>query len=104
TWAMASGGTIIPLTNTSYGIDIFTSGTNTDVINPVAQTTVTTNSLRFNAGSPVLTLNGSLTLQSGGILVTASNVGGSIAGSGALTAGGAGELIVHQYGSSFPIN
>ena len=66
---------------------------------------VTVNSLRFNAASNVtMTLSGTNTLQSGGILVTPASGGGTITG-GSLTASGGGELIVHDYApSGFTIN
>jgi autotransporter-associated beta strand protein len=105
TWATDSGGNVIAFTG--YDTNNFATTSNTDVTQSanVGAGGITINSLRFNTGSPTLTLNGTLTVNSGGILVTSGNVGGSITGGGTLTAGGSGELIVHQYDSAaFPIN
>ncbi len=96
TWATLSGATIVGLT--TYGTNSFSSGTNTDVTTSGSPATFTTNSLRFNTGNLTLTLSGTNTLQSGGILVTPSATGGTITG-GTLTAANSGDLIVHQYSS-----
>jgi autotransporter-associated beta strand protein len=97
TWAIASGGgptfTIAGLG--SFGAT-FTSGTNVDVTASSSQSGVTANSLRFNTGNLILTLGGTNTLQSGGILVTPSAAGATITG-GTLTAAGSGDLIAHVY-------
>jgi autotransporter-associated beta strand protein len=94
-WASVSGGTI---TAATYGTDTYASGVNTDVVSAQPPAGFTTNSLRFNVGSPTITLTGSNTLQSGGILQTSAATGGTIAG-GSLTVPGAGELVVLPYGS-----
>src|SRR5262249_4479874 len=97
TWATASGGNVVGLA--SYGTT-FTTNTNVDVTTSSNLSTLTVHSLRSNSGSPALPIQGPLTLQSGGILVTANHPGGSIAGPGTLTASSSGELIVHQYSSA----
>src|SRR5205085_3276214 len=103
TWATVSGtSTVVGLA--MYGTNVYTLGINTDVASSTAVANITTNSLRFNTGNLTLTLSGTNTLQSGGILVTPSAVGGTITG-GTLTAPSSGELIVHQYSSGpFTIN
>jgi autotransporter-associated beta strand protein len=101
TWATVSGGAIVGLT--TYGADTYTANTNVDVTTSASVSNVTANSLRFNSGNATLTLSGTNTLQSGGILVTPNATGGAITG-GMLTAANAGELIVHQYNNSFTIN
>ncbi|HEX4591736.1 MAG TPA: hypothetical protein VH120_17495, partial [Gemmataceae bacterium] len=99
TWATVSGGSVAGLTN--YGTNVYGSGVNTDVTTSTSVAGITTNSLRFNTGSPTLTLSGTNTLQSGGILVTPLATAATITG-GTLTAPGSGELIVHQYSQASP--
>ncbi|HEY1375985.1 MAG TPA: hypothetical protein VGF55_04290, partial [Gemmataceae bacterium] len=93
TWATASGGgpTFTVAGLATYGANVYSAGTNTDVTAPATVAGVTTNSLRFNTGTQTLTLSGTATLQSGGILVTPSAAGGSLTG-GTLTAPNSGEL------------
>jgi autotransporter-associated beta strand protein len=91
TWAVASGGNIAGLA--SFGTT-FTSGINVDVAGSSSQSGITVNSLRFNSGNFTLTLSGTNTLQSGGVLVTPSAGAGTLSG-GTLTANG--ELIFHAY-------
>src|SRR5205823_14251085 len=88
----------------TYGTNVYAAGTNTDVTTSATVIGITTNSLRFNSGNVTLTLSGTNTLQSGGILVTPSAAGGTITG-GTLSSPGSGELLVHQYGPTpFTIN
>jgi autotransporter-associated beta strand protein len=96
-WATNSGGSLVGLTN--MGTNTFSTGTNTDLTQSATVANITTNSLRFNTGNVTLTLSGTNTIQSGGILVTqnAHNSPVTITG-GTLTAPGPGELIVHAYG------
>jgi fibronectin-binding autotransporter adhesin len=103
TWATVSGGAIAGLT--TYGTNTYTANTNVDVTASSSQSNITVNSLRFNSASNVtMTLAGTNTLQSGGILVTPASGGGTITG-GSLTASGGGELFVHDYAlSGFTIN
>jgi autotransporter-associated beta strand protein len=102
TWATVSGGQIAGYSG--YLANSYTNGTNVDVTtsNPPPGS-FTANSLRFNTGNQSVTLSGTNTLQSGGILVTPNATGGTITG-GTLTAPGSGELLVHQYGGNFAIN
>src|SRR5205823_5625479 len=88
----------------TYGTNVYAAGTNTDVTTSATVIGITTNSLRFNSGNVTLTLSGTNTLQSGGILVTPSAAGGTITG-GTLSSPGSGELLVHQYSATpFVIN
>ncbi|WP_038159950.1 autotransporter-associated beta strand repeat-containing protein [Verrucomicrobium sp. BvORR106] len=115
TWAVSgeSGSdiTISGLASGSYQVNNFGSASNnvdvTSSQSPAAGFTV--NTLRFNAAAAVtLTLQGTNTVSSGGILITsavagnASKItGGTLVGS----AGAGGELIIHQNntGSAFTI-
>jgi autotransporter-associated beta strand protein len=101
TWATVSGGAVAGLTTYS---SIYSANNNVDVTSNPTLSNVTVNSLRFNAASNLtMTLSGTNTLQSGGILVTPTSGGGTITG-GSLTASG-GELILHDYApSGFTIN
>jgi autotransporter-associated beta strand protein len=102
TWASVSGVTITGLSN--YGTNTFGSGVNTDVTVTASPSSFITNSLRFSTGNLTITLTGANTVQSGGILVTPTSTGGTIAG-GSLVATSSGELLVHQYSASgFTIN
>jgi autotransporter-associated beta strand protein len=104
TWATRSGSNLTGLTAAGYNADFYGINANVDVTTSAAPAAFTANSLRFNTGSPALTLSGTNTLQSGGILVTPSSTGGAITG-GTLNASGAGELLVHQYSNSdFTVN
>jgi autotransporter-associated beta strand protein len=99
TWATVSGGTITGYNG--YASNVYTNGATSNVDATSSGTTPAAfniNSLRVSGGLTFLTLQGTNTLQSGGILVTASISGitDSISG-GALTAPSSGELIVHQY-------
>ncbi|HEY1381376.1 MAG TPA: autotransporter-associated beta strand repeat-containing protein [Gemmataceae bacterium] len=90
-WAGVSGG---QLAGNPGMAGIFGSGVNSLISANTSIPTVTTNSLRFDVGSAITTLNGTVTLQSGGILVA------NTAGSPTITAGTVAtnsELIVHQY-------
>jgi autotransporter-associated beta strand protein len=102
TWATVSAGNIAAYSG--YLANTYTNGTNVDVTtsNP-PPASFTANSLRFNTGTQTLTLSGTNTLQSGGILVT-PNAGVSTITGGTLTAPGSGELLVHEYGGTLSIN
>ncbi len=98
TWATVSGGTIVGLLPGGYG-STYTPGTNVDVTASSTQANITVNSLRFNAQNqtpPVLTLSGTNTLQSGGVLVTVGTT--AVITGGTLTAPNSGELLVHAHG------
>lgn len=93
-WATKSGANIVPLT--SFGTNVYSSGTNTDAPNNALINDGTfTNSLRLNGPNQVtLTIFGTFNLQSGGILVTPSSGGGTITGG---TIAAPSELTVHTY-------
>ncbi len=123
--AAAQGGTAIDLTgssgattmnnsgaitglvtyNTANGSTAFTPNGNIDVTAGRTQAAVTINTLRFNtAGAATITLTGSLTISSGGILVT-SAVGANditIAGttSNLITTTATSDLVMHQHNTS----
>ena len=98
-WANQSGGNIIKLA--SYNANSFTSTDNANVTGsqtPAAGITV--NTLRFNdAPATTLTLSGTNTVSTGGLLVTAATAtnGVTIAG-GNLQAGGGKELVLINNG------
>jgi autotransporter-associated beta strand protein len=95
-WATNSGGNIVA--QTVFGSNTYAPGTNTNVTQSATVAGVTTNSLRFFTGGLALTLSGTNTLQSGGILVT-PNVGNSpVTITGGTLASGVNEVIVHAYG------
>ncbi|RFC45582.1 MAG: Autotransporter-associated beta strand repeat-containing protein, partial [Verrucomicrobia bacterium] len=101
-WANLSGSNPVAAT---YGTNIFSAGTNTDVTTTASPSAFTTNTLRFNTGSPTLTLTGTNLLNAGGILI-GSGAGavtvdgtGTIAGTGA-TGTNVRELNVFQNSSS----
>ena len=96
-WATVSGGAVAFFN--SYGTNTFTTNTNVDVTASSSQSNFTANSLRLHAFGTTLTLAGTNTLQSGGILATAGSEA-TITG-GTLTAPGGGELLVHAY-NAFP--
>jgi fibronectin-binding autotransporter adhesin len=99
TWATVNSGAIAGLA--TYATNNYTSAANNvDVTNSATLSNITVNSLRFSGSNPVLTLSGTNTLQSGGILVSGNN-SGTITG-GTLMASGGGELIVHQHSSATP--
>jgi fibronectin-binding autotransporter adhesin len=109
TWATSNGGFINGLPPSSYGSDTYSPGTNTDYVGPYRQLSAntTTNSIRFNDSSTSSTLDlfsAILTVQSGGILMTANSgpvTIGYFGSPGTLTTpGGNGELLVHQYNTS----
>lgn len=99
-WATVSAGNIAAAT---YTTGTWSSGTNTNVTSTVTITSgSTTNSLRFAAaGAQTLTLSGSNTLESGGILVTASVGGNTTSITGGTLQGASGQdLVVTNHNSS----
>ncbi len=111
-WATtAAAGTDIAITAlppSGYTADTYTAGTNTDVTLPASATVgaATTNTLRFNTNqATTLTLGGTLSLQSAGILVT-PNVGAfsSIITGGAIqnaaTTANLEAVILHQHNTA----
>ena len=105
TWATNSGGTIIGLPDSSYGVDTYSAGTNTDFGGGFVHVgNVMTNSIRFNNSNTTNVLNLNIvTLQSGGILMTPNSGPITIYGDGLTTPGGSGELLVHQYNTTNPL-
>lgn len=104
-WATFSGGKIVALASGSYSNTSATTATTN--LNMTASLTlnagVTVGSVRFNDAipTPTLTLNGTHTIDSGGILVT-GNVGANatLITGGTLTSGNGQDLIVIQNNTS----
>jgi autotransporter-associated beta strand protein len=100
-WATYSGGKIVALSPGSYSnTAATTASTNLDMTaNVTLNANGTTGSIRFNNAitTPTLTLNGTNTVDSGGILVTA-NVGpnATLITGGALTSGNGQDIIITQ--------
>jgi autotransporter-associated beta strand protein len=95
-WATVSGGSIVPYSG--YVNDTYTPNTNVNVTVSASQSNVTVNSLKINSTfqNPLtLTLSGTNTLQSGGVLFAGAGL--SLITGGTLTAPGGGELFVHEY-------
>ncbi len=113
-WAVSAAngtlaGNISALSN--YTDDVWATGNNTNVTQSGAPVSgSTTNSLRFNTpgasgGAVALTLAGTNTVGSGGILV-APNVGtggAAITGNGVLTSGNGADLIIQQFDTAGPL-
>ena len=101
TWAKTNGTGLAIDGLSTFTDDTWAAGNNTNVTlagaNPASDST--TNSLRFNeAGAKTVTLAGTNTLTSGGLMVT-GNVGSNtttITG-GTLTGSNTGDLILHQF-------
>lgn len=96
-WASLSGGEIVAYS--AYSDDTWASGSNTNITQSGSVSSATTNTLRFNTAAPItLSLTGTNTIQSGGILV-GSGVGANnvtISG-GAIGSSSNTELILNQY-------
>jgi len=94
TWAaLAAGAYQADANPANWGAVSNVSLTGNPSANVPAATTI--NSLRLN-GSSAITLNGALTLSSGGLLVPFGTGVNSITG-GTLTGGSGTDLIIHQY-------
>ncbi len=104
-WATFSGGKIVALAAGSYtNTAATTAATNLDMTAGLTlNANVTVGSVRFNNAytTPTLTLNGTHTIDSGGILVT-GNVGSNatLITGGTLTSGNGQDLIVIQNNTS----
>jgi len=105
TGTMNTGGAITGLLDASYSAT-FATNANVDVAGgPLTQAAITTNSLRFNSpGGTVLSLSGTLTNASGGILITPAVTGDvtfqSTSTAARTIAGGTpAEFTVHHHGS-----
>jgi fibronectin-binding autotransporter adhesin len=95
-WATYAGG-IKALSSYATGNANYTTTNNVDVTNGDSVSGVTVNSLRFNADTDVLTLAGTNTINTGGILVTAASTAASITG-GTLKSGTGNELVIINNG------
>jgi autotransporter-associated beta strand protein len=93
----ANAGNVTALAAAGYTNDTWAATNNTTVNANNTQTNKTTNSLRFNvAGARTVTISGTGTINSGGILVTPTVAGNATAiTGGTLTA--PGDIIVHNY-------
>lgn len=103
TTTMNNSGAITGLAtyNTANGSTAFTSNGNIDVLASRSQAAVTINTLRFNtAGAATITLSGTLTLSSGGILVTSAVGANDITIAGSITnliTASSNDLVMHQH-------
>jgi fibronectin-binding autotransporter adhesin len=104
TWAGLSSGNIVALSSYATGAANYTSANNVDVgvaDSPAADRTV--NTLRFNAGPTVLTLSGTNTIGTGGMLFTPAMTSGTITG-GSLRPGSGNELVLINNGGQLTVN
>jgi autotransporter-associated beta strand protein len=100
-WATLSGGKIVALAAGSYSnTAATTASTNLNLTASVTlNANVTVGSIRFNSAitSPTLTLNGTHTVGSGGILVTPTVAGNAtLITGGTLTSGNGQDLVIIQ--------
>ena len=108
-WATYSGGKIVALAAGSYtNTSATTAASNLDMTSSVTlNSDSTVGSVRFNKSiiNPTLTLNGSHSIGSGGILVT-GNVGANatLITGGTLTSGNGQDLIVIQNNTNAALN
>jgi fibronectin-binding autotransporter adhesin len=104
-WATFSGGKIVALASGSYSnTAATTASTNLDLTTSLTlNANVTVGSIRFNSAiaTPTLTLNGTHTIGSGGILVTPTVAGNAtrITG-GSITSGNGQDIIIIQNNTS----
>ncbi|MHB1078478.1 MAG: beta strand repeat-containing protein [Prosthecobacter sp.] len=104
-WATFSGGKIVALASGSYSnTAAATASTNLDLTTSLTlNANVTVGSIRFNSAitTPTLTLNGTHTIDSGGILVTPAVAGNAtrITG-GSITSGNGQDIIIIQNNTS----
>ncbi len=104
TWASVSGGNLVPFTGSYFtGVANYTTTRNIDVTDSDSVSGVTVNTLRFD-GDHTLTLAGTNTVNTGGILVTANAGNGATITGGTLRAGGGTELVLHNYGAQLTID
>jgi fibronectin-binding autotransporter adhesin len=100
--ASATNAVTIPgngATTAVYTANTWSSGTNTNVTSSFGSVSGATNSLRFNtAAATVVTLTGSASISTGGILVGSTVAGhtSQIAGSFNLSGPSGGELVIFQ--------
>jgi len=96
-WATVSGGAISALSSYSTGTGNYTTTANVDVTDGDSVTGVTVNTMRFNAATDTLTLAGTNTINTGGILVTSASSAAAING-GTLKSGTGNELVIVNNG------
>ena len=104
-WAVSAGtgavaGNITALG--SYTANTWAAGNNTDMTAATGVSTLTTNSVRFNSATPFLvTVTGTDTITTGGILITpAETTAGTIFTGGTINSGGTGvDLVVNHFGT-----
>jgi fibronectin-binding autotransporter adhesin len=96
-WATVSSGVISAVSSYSTGNANYTTANNVDVTDGDSVTGITVNSLRFNSATTGLTLSGTNTVNTGGILVTAASTGASITG-GTLKSNTGNELVIINNG------
>jgi len=113
-WATANGGAtwlqkatgsspfaLTALSSYATGNGNYTSTNNVDVTNGDSVSGVTVNTLRFNSANSTLTLAGTNTISTGGLLITSSGTGASITGGTLIGAANAtAGLYIHDYGTA----
>jgi autotransporter-associated beta strand protein len=106
-WAVsAAAAADTPITALAvYNANSFNGTDNTDITSDQAPGTFTINSLRYNTAAPTtLTLTGTNTISSGGILVTSTVGSNATTISGGTLQGASGaDLIIHQYNTASPL-
>jgi fibronectin-binding autotransporter adhesin len=106
-WAVsAAAAADTPITALAvYNTNSFNATDNTDITSDQAPGTFTVNSLRFNTAAPAtLTLTGTNTITSGGVLVTSAvGINTTAISGGTLQGASGGELIIHQYNTASPL-
>ncbi len=114
-WAAVNGSNQIVGLSTipgGYTPNAFGNGVNTDVISSFTATAMTTNSIRFNSGTPTVTLVGggaTTTLTTGGVLVGSNSGAGQVsivAGTGGsnLAAGNGEFVFIQRINQNFQIS
>lgn len=96
TWLTNNSGTLGAFS--AYTTGDYTDGLDVDVQNGDGAFNANVNTLRFNAGTDVLTLAGTGVVQTGGILVTSATSSGTVTG-GSIRAGAGKELVFADYGN-----
>ena len=104
-WAASAGtgtaaGNITALA--SYTANTWAAGNNTDMTTAGTVTNLATNSVRFNTATPVtVTVSGTDTINTGGILVTpTATAAATIFTGGTLTTGTNTDLVVNHFGTN----
>lgn len=102
-WGAKSGTDLVAYN--SYSVNTFAAGQNSDITSNQSPAAFTTNSLRFNTPNTTLTLTGTNTISSGGILNT-PNVGATttLITGGNLTTPGGTDLSILQFNTAGPLS